>query len=520
MARTKAPQYSPENPQQKIDQYPGLLIGKHPRRNQFLCSYGQTFVLLAAPPGTGKGVGIVIPNLLTYPDSVVVNDPKFENWEKTAGFRASTGHQVFRFSPERLETHRWNPLGSISRDENYRLGEIRTMARVLFVSENPKNQEWYNKAADVFVALVLYLMETPEVPCTFPQIYEFAVLGTGLGAWALQALSERQAGPRPLSEECFRELNGVYQASKNTSSGWSTTMDILRGVFSMYGERTVAWAVSGDDIDFAKARETRMSVYFCCTNDALKKFAALMNLFFSQAIKLNSKVLPEYGGHCPDGSLRLKHQLLFLIDELAIMGRMEEMETAPALTRGAGLRFLVIFQDKDQLRADRCYGREAADGIMKAFHIEVVYAPGDPKLAKEYSERLGNTTVRVMNESFNRGKHGSRTLSYSYQPRPLMLPQEIDAMPYHQELIFIQGTTNAPPAKVKARKIKYYEEPALRDRAGLPPPPVPVGDEALLKTLTVPIRIGAKPIAVQSPHAEDIQQEQMRRHDYHDPPNN
>ncbi|MNG27668.1 hypothetical protein D3C84_1128230 [compost metagenome] len=92
-------------------------------------------------------------------------------------------------------------------------------------------------------------------------------------------------------------------------------------------------------------------------------------------------------------------------------------------------------------------------------------------------------------------------------------------MPYHQELIFIQGTTNAPPAKVKARKIKYYEEPALRDRAGLPPPPVPVGDEALLKTLTVPIRIGAKPIAVQSPHAEEIQQEQMRRHDHHDQPN-
>ncbi|MNF95306.1 hypothetical protein D3C84_780520 [compost metagenome] len=86
-------------------------------------------------------------------------------------------------------------------------------------------------------------------------------------------------------------------------------------------------------------------------------------------------------------------------------------------------------------------------------------------------------------------------------------------MPYHQELIFIQGTTNAPPAKVKARKIKYYEEPALKDRAGLPAPPVPVGDAALLKTLTVPIRIGAKSIAVQSPHDLDIKQEHSRRDD-------
>ncbi|WP_410967978.1 type IV secretory system conjugative DNA transfer family protein, partial [Salmonella sp. SAL04281] len=102
-------------------------------------------------------------------------------------------------------------------------------------------------------------------------------------------------------------------------------------------------------------------------------FAPLMNLFFSQAINENSKVLPEQGGHCADGSLRLKHQLLFLIDEIAVMGRMEVMETAPALMRGAGLRFLIIFQSKDQLRAERTYGREGGDGIMKAFHAEIVY---------------------------------------------------------------------------------------------------------------------------------------------------
>ncbi|MNP15315.1 Conjugal transfer protein TraG [compost metagenome] len=280
----------------------------------------------------------------------------------------------------------------------------------------------------------------------------------------------------------------------------------------MYGEKTVAWALSGDDIDFSKAREEKTSVYFCCTNDALQKFAALMNLFFSQAIKINSKVLPEQGGHCPDGTLRLKYQLLFLIDEFAVMGRMEVMETAPALTRGAGLRFLVIFQDKDQIRSERVYGRETANGIMKAFHIEIVYAPGDPKLAKEYSERLGNTTVRVMNESFNKGnKQGSRTRSWSYQARPLMLPQEIDEMPYSHELIFIQGTQNASTAKVKTRKIIYYTDPRLKGRAGMPTPPVPMADESMLKGLTVPVRLGAKPIAVQAPHDAAIKEEMDRR---------
>jgi type IV secretion system protein VirD4 len=72
-------------------------LGKHPTKDSFLASYGQQFVRLAVPPGTGKGVGVVIPNLLSYPDSLIINDPKFENWEITSGFRAAAGHKVYRF---------------------------------------------------------------------------------------------------------------------------------------------------------------------------------------------------------------------------------------------------------------------------------------------------------------------------------------------------------------------------------------------------------------------------------------
>lgn len=504
--------YSPAKPQKRIEKYPPLLMGKHPRKDSFLASYGQTFLMLAAPPGSGKGVGSVIPNLLSYPHSVVVNDPKFENWDITAGFRAAAGHKVFRFSPELLETHRWNPLARISRDPLYRLGETRTMASVLFVSDNPKNQEWYNKAASVFCAVVLYLMETPEMPCTLPQVYEVASLGTAVGNWAQQVMEARTGGDNPLSEECVRELNGVYEASKNKSSGWSTTADIFRDALSMYGEKTVAWAVSGDDIDFSKLREEMMSVYFCVTSDALKKYGPLMNLFFTQAIQQNSKVMPEQGGHCPDGSLRLKYQVLFLIDEIAIMGRMEIMETAPALTRGAGLRYLIIFQGKDQMRAERTYGEQAGNGIMKAFHIEVVYGTGDIQLAKEYSDRLGTKTVRVKNLSVNTGgDNRSKTDSYTEQPRPLMLPQEVNELPYTEQLIFIQGTKNTPPINIKARKIFWYEEKVFTDRANMPRPELPLGDATKIDALTVPVRYVGLKAAVTAPHDQQLRDEQQKR---------
>lgn len=509
--------YSPEKPQQRIEEYPAFLIGKHPKNDTYLASYGQQFVMLAAPPGTGKGVGEVVPNALTYPDSMVINDPKFENWELTSGFRSFAGHKVFRFSPERLETHRWNPLTQISRDPLYRLGEIRTLASVLFVSSNEKNQEWYTKAGNVFTAILLYLMETPSMPFTLPQAYEVASLGSAMGAWAEQELNARRTGPHALSAETQRELNGVFEASKNKSSGWSTTADIVRDVLSIYAEKTVAWALSPsgseEQIDFAKARQEKTTIYFSMSEESLKKFGPLMNLFFTQAIRQNSKPLPEHGGHCPDGTLRYKYQLALLMDEFAIMGRMEIMETAPALTRGAGLRYFIIFQGKDQIRA--VYGTEKGNAIMKAFHIEIVFAPGDIELAKEYSARLGNRTVKVKTQSMNK-RDRNQTDNYSDQGTPLMHPQDINELPYFEQLVFVQGTKTTAPMKIKARKIFYYEDETLNERSKMKPPPLPLGDAEKIATLTVPVRMTENRSAVREPHAGQMVNEHMQRQ----PPSN
>src|SRR3546814_3027804 len=68
----------------------GIVLGRFRNgffRNGVLMVGKMEHVLLEAPTGSGKGVGIVIPNLLQWPDSVVVLDIKRENYEITAGFR-------------------------------------------------------------------------------------------------------------------------------------------------------------------------------------------------------------------------------------------------------------------------------------------------------------------------------------------------------------------------------------------------------------------------------------------------
>lgn len=200
--------------QQAITTHPALLVGKDPYNKNFLATYGQTYLMLAAPLGSGKGVGVVIPNLLQYPHSVVVNDCKFENWYLTAGFRRACGHRVLRFSPERLETHHWNPLKVINQAPLHRLGDVRQLASSLYVPDNMKNASWWEWARDRFTAIVLYLIETPELPLTLPQCYKIAAQGTQLGAWAQKVIDERSEGDRPLSAETVRELNIIISESK------------------------------------------------------------------------------------------------------------------------------------------------------------------------------------------------------------------------------------------------------------------------------------------------------------------
>ena len=92
------------------------LLGR--KDGAMLCFGGSEHVLVYAPTRAGKGVGYVIPNLLNWPDLVVVLDVKKENWDRSAGFRAAHGQEVHLFDPleENGRTARYNPLGYVRTD--------------------------------------------------------------------------------------------------------------------------------------------------------------------------------------------------------------------------------------------------------------------------------------------------------------------------------------------------------------------------------------------------------------------
>nr|WP_239650721.1 type IV secretory system conjugative DNA transfer family protein [Neisseria sicca] len=155
---------------------PDLLVGKY--GGQFLRWSSKEFAYLAAPTRSGKGVGIVIPNLLHYRDSVVVYDPKMENFLITAGFRAKHGQEVFLFNPggrmpehERnpnapLVSHRWNPLTYVRRNPTYTYKDALGVAAIMYpdpVNAGGSAMFFAEAARKLFAGLLMYLIETePE----------------------------------------------------------------------------------------------------------------------------------------------------------------------------------------------------------------------------------------------------------------------------------------------------------------------------------------------------------------------
>jgi len=71
-------------------------------------------VVAFAPTCSGKGVGVVMPTLLSWPHSVLVHDLKGENWALTAGARKQMGQVCLRFAPASADDDaRYNPLAEV-----------------------------------------------------------------------------------------------------------------------------------------------------------------------------------------------------------------------------------------------------------------------------------------------------------------------------------------------------------------------------------------------------------------------
>lgn len=449
----------------------GIIVGRW--RGRYLTLPGQQYVMVSAPTRSGKGTSIAIPNLLNWPGSTVVLDIKGEAWAVTSGFRAQHGQAVYVFAPfdEVGHTHRYNPLGYVRTEETLRVGDLLEVGQIIYpydAARSVSSENFFNdQARNLFLALGLYLLETPTLPRTIGELLRQASgNGKPLRDYLAALIKQREASGNPLSDVCVAAFNRFLSNPENT---FGSILSTFNAPLTIFADPITDAATSANDFRLDEVRKRRMSIYLVVPFNKLGPARLLMNLFFTQTVNLNVRELPE---HNP----ALKHECLLLLDEFTAPGRIDIIARSVGFMPGYNLRLLTICQSLAQLSGE--YGEHTARAISTNHALQVLFAPKEQADAQAYSDMLGTLTERVTNRSRSvsqsaRGGGSSRSESQSQQRRPLLLPQEFKELGAEYEVIVLEG--HRP---ILAQKARYHVDPALQQRV-LPPVQPPALDLTL-----------------------------------------
>jgi type IV secretion system protein VirD4 len=430
----------------------GVILGRF--EGLYLRHDGPEHVLCFAPTRSGKGVGLVVPTLLTWPGSCIVHDIKGENWTLTSGFRARHG-RVLLFDPTNSRSAAYNPLLEVRRGER-EVRDVQNVADVLVDPEGSleRRNHWEKTSHALLVGAILHVLYA-EQDKTLAGVASFLSDPKRPIEATLRAMMTTphlgKVGAHPVIASAAREL---LNKSENERSGvLSTAMSFL----GLYRDPVVAEVTRRCDwrISDLVEDDRPTTLYLVVPPSDISRTKPLVRLILNQIGRRLTEELQAKGR---------RHRLLLMLDEFPALGRLDFFESALAFMAGYGLKSFLIAQSLNQI--ERAYGPNNA--ILDNCHVRVSFATNDERTARRVSDALGTATeLRAMK---NYAGHrlspwlGHLMVSRQETARPLLTPGEVMQLPPEDELVLVSGV---PP--IRAKKARYFEDPRLTERV-LPPP--------------------------------------------------
>ncbi len=430
----------------------GLLIGRNPGTGRLLRYDGPAHLITLAPTRAGKGVGTVIPNLLTVDRSVLVIDPKGEN-ARIAGEarrRFGTVHVLDPFEVSGHPSACYNPLDRLTPD-SLDLGEgaaSLTEALVMDPAGQVQEAHWNEEAKAILGGLIMFCVCHEERERrSLATVREYLTLPPDRLKALLELMQDSDEAGGLIARAANRFLGKADREAASVLSNAQRHTHFL-------DSPRIARCLARSDFAFSDLRHQVTSVFLVLPPNRMDAYSRWLRLLVSQALQdiaRDAEALTATTG-AQGASQHLKSPALFLLDEFAALGRLEAVERAMGLMAGYGLQLWPILQDMSQLRD--LYGDRANTFIANA-GVQQVFGVNDFETAKWLSQMIGQETSRFQTDSFKPGDGPS--FSNNLTSRDLLTPDEIMQMPPNVQLLRVQGQPSA-----LAQKLRYYADPEFR----------------------------------------------------------
>ena len=449
----------------------------------YLKHFGSEHVLTVAPTRSGKGVGLIIPTLLTWVSSAVIMDLKGELWALTAGWRKFVGNKVIRFEPAASNGSAcWNPLDEIRIGTDYEVGDTQNIATMIVDPDGKGLKSHWDKTAFSLLTGVILMA-----------LYKARKNGQTA---SLNDVDRMLANPDQPVSDLWVEM--AKQSKLYTSDGndhdviSSTGQDMLdrpeeeagsvlstaKSFLALYRDPAIARNISHSNfcIKDLMNHDSPVSLYIITEPSDKTRLRPLTRILISMIFRiLAGKMKFEHGRPKPT----YKHRLLFMGDEIASQGKLEPLQDSLASLAGNGILCYLIFQDITQIKS-RELGYGVDESISSNTHIQNAYPPNRAETA-EYLSKLTGTTTVIKEQITTSGKRLSTWLGQVSKTtqevqRPLLTVDECLRMLGAEKensliikgghmLIFVAGY----PA-IYGQQVLYFQDPYFLERSKVPAP--------------------------------------------------
>lgn len=485
------------------------------KRIELLKDGANTHLFAFCPTRSGKGAGMIIPTLTTYPHSVMVNDPKGEAYALTAGFRTAAGQVAIKFEPACTNGTgaRWNPLDEIRIFTQHDVGDAQMIMSMACDPEGEGLKDYFDKAGYEFLTALALHVRYIGKNGSLEGVAQF--LGDPLWESDIQMYTEmKQAVHDPDGKMGWVNslgkptqthpmiANAAQTMLNKEDKDRSGVLSTAKSLLSLYLDPIVAQNTRCSDflVRDLMTGEKPVSLYYVVGPADMERMTPLTRLFYALFIRRNAAEMEFEGGRSKKS---YTHPLLMIIDEGASLKKLPILQEALGYVAGYGIRMFVLVQDIVQL--EELYGDKQS--FDSGAETRIVYAPNKIETAEKLARMTGKTTVTEEKASHSKDlfgiKPGSVSVNTDKVARDLMTADEFMALSNSDVVVFVKGQ---PP--IYGRKAFYFDNKIMQGRAKIPAP----GRSAVLRHPVEPAgkgkveeKVEVKPVDPWAQARQDLQ---------------